>query len=370
MVAKFPSQIGLSMETYYQELVVKHHIQPDTAQVRVLGHLQQLLDTLYQQQSEHQQKSIFAYFLNQTNNPIKSLYIFGEVGRGKSMLMDIFFRACLLKSKRRLHFHAFMQEVHDYIHHWRKDHRGDPLPALSVHIRQTSSLLCLDEFQVTNIADAMLLARLFTRLFDLGVVFVMTSNQSPDKLYHHGLQRELFLPFIRLLKQSANILELIGKEDYRLSQFKSMETVFDIQKQGRTEFLQHTFNQLTHYGNLEAKRINVKGRWVEFEATHGDILYSSFQELCDRALGAADYLAIVNEFKTIFIADIPRFSAEIRDQVRRFATLIDSLYDNKIKLIASFRVKVEAIEFEDSCFDFKRTRSRLIEMQSKQYFGR
>lgn len=358
------------LEKRYQELVVKHHIHSDNAQIKVLGHLQQLLDNISAQlEQEHQ--PFFSHLLSSPQKTTKSLYIFGDVGRGKSMLMDVFFEACPIESKRRVHFHAFMQEVHDYMHQWRKQYKGDPLPSLAVKIRQSSLLLCFDEFQVTDIADAMLLARLFTRLINQGVIFVATSNQHPDDLYKNGLQRSLFLPFIKLLKQSSEILELVAKEDYRLSHFKSMETVFyvGVNEKG-IAFLQQRFDELTNKGSIEAITLHVKARTIEFSQAHGDILFSSFNELCVRALGPADYLEVANEFSTVFIANIPILSLEIRDQARRFVTLIDTLYEKNVKLICTIEQPVEKIDFMDRDFDFKRTRSRLIEMQSEKYFQR
>jgi cell division protein ZapE len=224
---------------------------------------------------------------------------------------------------------------------------------------------------VTDIADAMLLARLFTRLINQGVIFVATSNQHPDDLYKNGLQRSLFLPFIKLLKQSSEILELVAKEDYRLSHFKSMETVFyvGINEKG-IAFLQQRFDELTNKGSIEAITLHVKARTIEFSQAHGDILFSSFNELCVRALGPADYLEVANEFSTIFIANIPILTLEVRDQARRFVTLIDTLYEKNVKIICTIEQPVEKIDFMDRDFDFKRTRSRLIEMQSEKYFQR
>ncbi|MCK4840319.1 MAG: AFG1 family ATPase [Methylococcales bacterium] len=357
------------LECRYQELVVKHHIQSDDAQIEALGHLQQLLDDILVQ-SEPKKIVLFSRRLSSAQKKAKSIYIFGDVGRGKSMLMDVFFQACPIKLKRRIHFHAFMQEVHQYMHDWRSNHQGDPLPSLAIKIQKSALLLCFDEFQVTDIADAMLLSRLFTQLIDLGVIFVATSNQHPDDLYKGGLQRELFLPFIALLKQSSEILELVAKEDYRLSHFKAMKTVFYSEEKGADEFLQQSFNELTNCGNTEIKRLKVQGRELEFAAVHGDILFSSFEELCNRPLGSADYLIVASEYSTIFIAEIPIFSVEIRDQVRRFVTLIDTLYESNVKLICTLAVPVEELQFEDSHFDFKRTKSRLIEMQSEQYLQR
>jgi len=357
------------LEKRYQELVVKHHIQRDSGQIKILGHLQQLLDNI-SQQVEQEKQQVFNRLLTSSEKSTKSIYIFGDVGRGKSMLMDVFFEACPIESKRRVHFHAFMQEVHEYIHHWRGRYEGDPLPSLAVNIRQSSLLLCFDEFHVTDIADAMLLSRLFTRLFKIGVFFVATSNQHPHDLYKNGLQRDLFLPFIDLLKQSSDILELVAKEDYRLSHLKAMKSTFYSEPEGGHVFLQRSFNELTNDGSTEVRNLKVKGSELSFKKVHGDILLTSFDALCSKPLGPADYLTIANEFNTILIAEIPRISAEIRDQSRRLVTLIDALYEHNVKLICTAAVPVEQLTIKDNAFDFKRTRSRLIEMQSDRYIHR
>ena len=357
------------LEKSYQELVLNHHLQSDNEQLKVLNHLQQLLNSIANQ-ADQEKQSVISRLISTPHKNSKSLYIFGDVGRGKSMLMDLFFEACPIRSKRRVHFHAFMQEVHDYMHRWRMTHEGDSLPFLATKIRKETLLLCFDEFHVTDIADAMLLSRLFTRLFKLGVIFVATSNQHPDDLYKDGLQRQLFLPFIALLKQSADILELDAKEDYRLSHFKSMKTTFYSEPDGAEDFLQQSFNELTNDGKIETKVLKIKGRELKFSTVHSDILMTSFEELCGKDLGPVDFLAIVSEFSTILLAGIPQLSSEIRNQVRRFVTLIDAIYEHNVKLICTATVPAEQLTIKDSSFDFKRTRSRLIEMQSEKYLQR
>ncbi len=354
------------LDKQYQELVVKHHIKQDVDQIRVLGHLQQLLNNISEQVSTDD--SVFTKLISNSKKTVKNLYIFGEVGQGKSMLMDVFYDACPIEKKRRVHFHAFMQEIHGTLHQLRKKNEADPLLLLAKKIRTESLLLCFDEFQVTDITDAMLLARLFTHLIDQGVVFVATSNYHPDDLYKNGLQRVLFLPFIDLIKQTSEIVELVAKEDYRLSYFKSIKTVFYINSDGLgAKFLQQRFNELTNSGDTETNTLVVKGRKVSFSKVHDDILYSSFKELCARNLGPADYLEIAKEFKILFIADIPILSLEIKDQVKRFVILIDALYEQKVKLICTLEVPIEQLYLDD--IDFNRTRSRLIEMQSERYYS-
>ena len=361
--------VGSSLFKAYQEKVDQQHIQQDADQIRVLNILQQLLDTL-EDSPNTPAPTFFSQFKRTATSKktIRSLYLFGFVGRGKSMLMDLFFNACPVDKKRRVHFHAFMQEVHESMHQLRKNNQGDLLPLLATEIRQDVQVLCFDEFHVSDIVDAMLLARLFSELLKQGIVFVATSNQHPDDLYKNGLQRELFLPFIDLLKESVDIVELMAKEDYRLSYFKSINAVFCI-RAGNPDFLQQRFDELTNNGQTESKTLSVKGRETQFLKTSGDILYSSFDELCARNLGSADYLEVACEFKIILIEDIPRLSLDIKDQVRRFITLIDILYEHKIKLFCTLDVPVERLYLEDVGFNFDRTRSRLTEMQSERYFS-
>ena len=360
---------GFDLLKRYDKLIAKSLIQNDPKQVEVLEHLQNLLDCI-PGQIPLEKKTFFKSLFSASENTIKSIYLFGEVGRGKSMLMDLFFEACPAPSKRRIHFHAFMQEVHEYIHQWRLKSGGDPIPSLATHIKKTSLILCFDEFQVTDIADAMLLSRLFTQLIKQGVIFVSTSNQHPDDLYKNGLQRELFLPFIALLKQSVEIIELDAKEDYRLTYFKSISTTFYLNSLGQgKDFLLQKFKELSNDGTGEPITLHIKGRTVDFFKSYGDILFSSFDELCNRPLGSADYIEVANEFNIIFIADIPLLTLEIRDQVRRFVTLIDALYEKKVKLICTIAISIEQLTFVDNDFDFNRTRSRLMEMQSEKYFN-
>lgn len=359
------------LEKQYQCLVSQQKIQSDAAQIKVLGQLQELLNYFSSPSEERSPLKFIQLFpaLFQKKVLIKGIYIFGSVGCGKSMLMDLFFEACPIKLKRRVHFHVFMQEVHESTYQWKKENEGDPLPFVAKKIKQSSALLCFDEFHVADIADAMLLSRLFTHLFEQEVVVVLTSNQHPNDLYTGGLQRELFIPFIRLIKKKLTIIELETKEDYRLTDSKATKTVFYVKQKGcENNFLQKKFNELTCYGSMKPINIFVKGRAVDFLNAHTDILLTSFDELCNRPLGAIDYLAIAEKFKIILIADIPLLSPEIRDQCRRFVTLIDTLYEKKVKIICTLDVPVDKLSLEDKDFDFKRTHSRLIEMKSEKYF--
>jgi cell division protein ZapE len=282
--------------------------------------------------------------------------------------MDLFFQACPLKKKRRIHFHEFMLEVHQFIYEWRQTYSSDPLIAYTKQLRDQIRVLCFDEFQVTDIADAMILSRLFEQLFNSGLIIIATSNQHPDQLYLHGLQRQLFLPFIQKLKQNAEIIELVSKADYRLVHLIALkQTIYIGHGVQAQQFLQHSLINLIHQGKTQAIQLKVQGRLLNFKAAHGDILYSSFGELCHRPLAAADYLAIAKKFHTVFIADIPQLSIEMRDQAKRLMILIDALYEIKTKLIANIAVPISQIYCVDNQLDYRRTQSRLIEMQSEFY---
>ena len=348
----------------YQQLVIEQTIKTNLAQITLLTNLQQLLNEITELAN---QKKVLP-----PKTSTQSLYIFGEVGCGKSLLMELFFEACPIIQKRRVHFHNFMLEVHEFVHQWRKKNTGDPLIAFAKHLRRSTWVLCFDEFNITDIADAMILTRLFNHLFSEGLIFVVTSNYHPDNLYEGGLQRALFLPFIAHLKQATDVVELVAKEDYRLTHTPDiLNCSFHIGLGTKADnFLKQHFANLTNQEATKHYLLKLQGREVYFNAAFNDILYSSFKELCHRALGSADYIEISTRFNTVFIAQIPQLSIECRDQARRFVTLIDALYENNVKLIYTAAVSVDLLYKEDGVFEFKRTKSRLIEMQSSEYMQR
>ncbi len=352
-----------ALQKRYQQLIAKKYISADLAQVAVLADLQRLLNEITA--LANQQKSLSSKVL------VQSLYIFGDVGRGKSLMMELFFETCPLIQKRRVHFHNFMLEVHAFVHQWRKENTSDPLAAFAKHVRSSTWLLCFDEFNVTDIADAMILTRLFNHLFSEGLIFVATSNYHPDDLYKGGLQHDLFLPFIARLKQMTDILELVAKKDYRLMNIDVLSCGIYIGLGiNATTFLIKKFAYFSNNSQTAPYILTVQGRKVYFKAATVTILYSSFEELCHRALGAADYIKISEQFTVVFIAEIPQLSRECRDQARRFVTLIDALYEHNVRLIASVAVSIDLLYKEDGIFEFKRTKSRLIEMQSDEYIQR
>ncbi|MCH2547258.1 MAG: AFG1 family ATPase [Alphaproteobacteria bacterium] len=359
----------------YHALLDEGRIVPDVAQETLVEQLAKI-----QQQWIKKQPSagLLSRLLGNNDAPdtLQGIYLWGDVGRGKSLLMDMFFDSTPFTQKRRVHYHAFMMDVHARIHTWRQKNRDDaavkdPLPPLAAALAEEAKLLCLDELQVTDIADAMILGRLFRILFENGVKVVFTTNRKPDDLYLHGLQREMFLPFIALIHEKLAVLELASHEDYRLKQLKAMQEVFMVAPaaQARSR-MDVAFAQLTHEANIEEKIINVQGHSLHVPQFYGDVARFSFEGLCAKALGAADYEAIAQEFTTVLLDDIPLLTPEKRNEAKRFVTLIDTLYEHKVKLICSAAAAPDALYPKgDGSFEFARTASRLIEMQSETYLA-
>ncbi|MTJ81782.1 MAG: cell division protein ZapE [Telmatospirillum sp.] len=305
----------------------------------------------------------------ETSEPRQGLYLYGDVGRGKSMLMDLFFAGAPVAAKRRVHFHAFMRDVHAKLHEMRQQGGdGDPIPALARAIAGESWLLCFDELQVTDIGDAMILGRLFQCLFAEGVVVVTTSNRPPGELYKYGLQRERFLPFIALIEASLDILELTSNGDYRLGRKAGM-TVYHTPLNGGSETaLAHCFARLPGGRTPAGETIDLMGRhWTVPRAADG-VAWFEFDDLCRANLGAADYLALAARYHTVILSDIPVLSPADRDVAKRFVLLIDALYEQKVTLVCSAAATPQALyRSGDGSFEFQRTVSRLMEMQSEQY---
>lgn len=305
--------------------------------------------------------------------PPQGLYVFGGVGTGKSMLMDLFFESAPCESKRRVHFHAFMQEVQDRLHAWRKETKGskaDPLPDLAAEIAKQATLLCFDEFHVVNIADAMILGRLFETLFERGVVVVTTSNWPPDRLYEGGLQRDRFLPFIDLLKQRLDVLELDSGVDYRRHRMRNLPVYHAPLGPRATASLDDAFEQLTDGAVPAPTHLHFKGRSLPVSMAARGVARFSFEELCAKPLGAGDYLAIAVQFHSVILSGVPTLGPENRDQARRFMTLIDALYEHRVNLVISAEAPPERLyPTGDGAFEFERTVSRLQEMRSSEYIA-
>lgn len=300
----------------------------------------------------------------------RGLYLHGGVGRGKSMVMDLFFAAAPTPRKRRVHFHAFMLEIHERLHRRRQARAAeqDPIAPVAREIAAEAWLLCFDEFQVTNIADAMILGRLFTGLLDAGVVVVATSNSAPDELYAGGLQRDRFLPAIALIKERLDVLEIAGRIDFRRNRIRGM-TVFHTPLGLRAKAaLDRAFAELTDSATPEPAEIAVQGRVLALARTALGVARASFAEMCARPLGPADFLALASRFHTLILDDVPALNAENRNEARRFITLIDALYEHRAKLICSAAAGPDSLlTAGDHAAEFRRAASRLHEMQSAEY---
>src|SRR6516165_7644535 len=357
----------------YRALVQGGMLRPDPAQQLAIERLQSLYRALLHYQPETGRRGWLARFgLIESGGgdaPV-GLYLCGPVGRGKSMLMDLLFRTVPNPSKRRVHFHAFMIDVHDRIERERRAGTEQPILKIAGDLAAEATLLCFDEFQVEDIADAMILERLFTALFDAGVVVVATSNRAPDELYEHGLQRERFLPFIALLKKQLYVLELDSGRDYRLARLQGKRVYHFPLGPEAHDALERAFAEMTDEAPGEGKTLSVKGRLLVVPRSARGVAWFSFADLCANPLGAVDYLAIAKRFAAVVVDAIPRLAPQQRNEARRFNILIDTLYDARTLVVASAEVPPEEIYIGgDGTFEFRRTVSRLLEMQSEDYIA-
>ncbi|MDA0996603.1 MAG: cell division protein ZapE [Proteobacteria bacterium] len=363
----------------YRRLVDAGTIRADPAQESAVLALQRLAEQLTGYRGQ-MGKQGWAARLGIGSKPVplpKGLYMWGGVGRGKSMLMDVFFENVPVDAKQHVHFHSFLQEVHRRVHAFREAQKlgkvpesKDPLPALARVIVGQAWLLCFDEFHVTDIADAMILGRLFQELFEQGVVIVATSNRAPNDLYRDGLQRERFLPFIGLIAEKMDIMELKAAEDYRLIRLKGMEVYLTPADVAAKAKLEAGFHDLTLGVEMKSILLDVNGRALKMPKTAEGAAFASFEELCAQPLGPGDFLAIAERFHTLFLDGVPKLGPANRNEAKRFVTLIDALYEAKVNLVCSAAVPPTELYTEgDGAFEFERTVSRLIEMQSADYMA-
>ena len=305
------------------------------------------------------------------------LYIWGPVGRGKSMLMDLFFEDVPMEKKRRVHFHEFMLEVQERLHRRREQlaakgapPEADTIVPIAREIAADARLLCFDEFQVTNIADAMILARLFETLFDEGVTVVATSNRPPDDLYKNGLQRERFLPFIELVKQRLDVIELDSDHDYRMNRLRNFDVYLTPLGAWATAKLDEAFRALSGGSDGHPRVLRTQGRDVEVPRAAPGVAMAHFMDWCAKPMGAADFLCIAEHFHTVIVAEIPKMGPDSKDKAVRFITMIDTFYEKKVKFICSAAAAPATLYVDgEGSFEFERTVSRLMEMQSPEYLA-
>lgn len=362
----------------YGGLIAAGEIEDDPAQREVVRRLDWLVEALAERKVNANLGFAARFFARRNKPPpIPGVYIYGPVGRGKTMLMDLFFEAAPVRAKRRAHFHEFMADVHDRVFALRAamkrgDLKGsDPIPPLAASLAAEAQLLCFDEFAVNDIADAMILGRLFTALFDSGVVMVATSNVAPDDLYRDGLNRALFLPFIALLKERVDVLPLAARTDFRLEKLAGAPVYLTPLGPDSDRTFDESWRRLA--GTAEQPVVlEVKGRELRVRRAAKGVARFTFAELCEAPLGAGDYLKIARSFHTVFIDGIPVFGPEKRSAAKRFINLVDILYDHRVKLVATAEARPEALYRGTApveSFEFRRTASRLIEMQGEEYLA-
>ena len=370
----------LSLEQRRAALAASGALQDDPAQARVAKALDALAGDLAKRQPARGKSGALNWlFKAKEEPPVKGLYIWGAVGRGKTMLMDMFFEAAVEPKKQRVHFHAFMADVHERLHQWRQEakagrQRGEePVAPVAADIAADARLLCFDEFSVTDIADAMILARLFSALWARGIVVVATSNVEPGRLYEGGLNRALFLPFIDLIGRHMRVEQLDAAADFRLEKLKGAP-VYHVPADTRARAaLDQAWTALTAGASARPLRIEMKARRVAVPAAAGGVARFAFQELCGRPLGASDYIAIAQRFHTVIIDAIPVMGFEQRNEAKRFITLIDVFYEQHVKLLASAGAEPPGLYIAADgreVFEFERCASRLIEMRSTDYLAK
>jgi cell division protein ZapE len=358
----------------YEGLVAAGKLERDRAQEGLLARFSGLEQRVIAHRSARR-----SWFGNRNNeDTAKGLYVFGDVGRGKTMMMDLFFEASPVVRKRRTHFHEFMADVHERVREFRQKLKDgviegeDAIRLAAGEIAEESWLLCFDEFHVTDIADAMILGRLFARLFELGVVVAATSNVAPSELYRDGLNRALFLPFIVMLERHMEVIELKARTDFRLEKLAGQKVWYVPADDAATAALDEAWRRLVGSASGMPQELSVKGRRLRVPRAAMGVARFFFHDLCEQPLAAPDYLRIAHEFHTLIVDRIPVMGFDQRNFIKRFIILIDTLYDHSVKLVASAAAEPDGLYEATDGFEaaeFKRTASRLIEMRSQTYLA-
>jgi cell division protein ZapE len=366
-----------SFRAQYKSLVSSGAIEADPAQQEAAEALTALEQRLAGYKPPRKQGLLGRLFADKDERP-RGLYIHGDVGRGKTMLMDMFYEHSSVENKRRAHFHEFMAEVHERIHGYRQGiARGeiadnDVIALTAASIFDEAWLLCFDEFHVTDIADAMILGRLFAKLFELGTVVVATSNVAPEDLYKGGLNRALFLPFIAEISDHMDVLRLDARTDFRLEKLAGVKMWLVPADHAADAALNQAWAKMTGNARCRPREISIKGRILHVPCSADGVARFSFVDLCEKPLGASDYLRLAHDYHTIIIDHIPLMDYPERNVAKRFITLIDTLYDNAVKVMASAAADPASLYVSSDGYEaneFKRTSSRLIEMSSESYLA-
>lgn len=355
--------MGQHLTAIYDTRVSEGLLRPDPEQRAVLVRLERLRERL----EAPRKASLFSRFRKPAEDGPSGLYLWGGVGRGKSMLMDLFFAHVGIAEKRRVHFHAFMQEIQNALHEARKTGVDDAIKPVASAISKDLRLLCFDEMQITDIADAMIVGRLFEKLFEAGVMVVTTSNRHPSDLYKDGLNRKLFLPFIALLEEKLEVDELAAMTDYRQDRLAGEQIYFTPANAAARRAIDTLWQDLTH-GKHEDLVLEVKGREVHLPMYWAGMARAGFWDLCGKPLGPADYLALVGAIKLLVLESVPQLDSSKFNEAKRFVTLVDALYEGHVRVIISADAEPEKLYLEGSgSFEFERTASRLREMQGADW---